>query len=642
MSTIPSRTPSVASPAVPLLLGVTGPQNIEPQRVAAIRTEIVALLDALRNRHPHTPLLVLSPLVAGADQIAAEAALAAGNGVGLAALHPWSRDFGMIDTARYGDAEHYRQLLDQATVQIEMPCPDGELSDLRERPDLRERQYTEQGKYIARHVQILIAVCDPETERPDSQTAVVVGWHRDGTNAPFSAHLGALDATRPTAIYYISPTGQTKRPEPKAGASRDELGIEYPSLPLPAEKPKNEPPYEKQRKTWWEVCWGWATATLTNRLVNLHRHCPLLFGHADHAKRGQDILRRRWRSIDEFNRDMRRVASDSHALQKSRGYVLPPVEATAAGPCIQRLLEIYARADVAALDYQRQTQRVLRGLFAIAAIAVATHETYAHAWHQWYVLLAYLVLVSIGYRWFRSSQRRDLQGRWLDLRALAETLRVQIFWQLAGRPECTADYFLRHFRGELDWIRHAARAIFFSCGGHSGDRMSTPLPPIERLQQVRNYWVVDQLNYFVNKEPVHSKLEIAFETAAKLAFFIAMAISGIHVAWHLYEGEMSEGLVLATFGCLVAAAMLEEFSDLQTYALTARKFAWMAELFDTAEKKLTQQLAVASDASCAASEQQAQCRAAQAVVFELGQETLAENADWVVQHRQRPPTLPSG
>jgi hypothetical protein len=33
---------------------------------------------------------------------------------------------------------------------------------------------------------------------------------------------------------------------------------------------------------------------------------------------------------------------------------------------------------------------------------------------------------------------------------------------------------------------------------------------------------------------------------------------------------------------------------------------------------------------------------AKEVLFELGCEALVENADWVVQHRHRPPTLPGG
>jgi hypothetical protein len=68
----------------------------------------------------------------------------------------------------------------------------------------------------------------------------------------------------------------------------------------------------------------------------------------------------------------------------------------------------------------------------------------------------------------------------------------------------------------------------------------------------------------------------------------------------------------------------------------------MAELFAVAEQKLSQYL----PADCAepSSPRTAATNfvAAQNVVFELGCEALAENADWVVQHRHRPPTIPGG
>ncbi|MBL8830509.1 MAG: hypothetical protein JNM18_26280 [Planctomycetaceae bacterium] len=638
----PSITPDTL--AVPLLLGVTGPRHIASAHIDAIRAQIATLLRALRQQYPHTPLVLLSPLVAGSDQLAAETALAAGNGVALAALFPWPRQQLALDADRYGDPQPFQNLLDRATYQIDMPCDPARLAELRSQPDQQSEQYAEIGKYIARHAQILIAICDRDEDRPDSQTQQVVRWHHEGTSAPFSAQLGALDASRPTAIYYISPHCESVPNNRVVGASLEQLGIEYPPLPAPVKKKKHEPPSAESPQPWSQRAWKWLTQQLTTWFVQLNKRLPRLFGHTSQGTHGRDILLSRWRAIDDFNRDAERVAPLSDDLQTSRNYLLPADEAARAGACIERLLDLYARADVAALDYQGRSQRVVRWLFVIAAVAVAAHETYAHAWHEWYVLAAYPLLLWFGYRWFRSSQRSDWQGRWLDLRALAETLRVQVFWQLAGRTECTADFYLRHFRGDLDWIRHSIRAIFLVAGGHAVEKstatkQSDVVRQAERLRTVRNYWVVDQLNYFVKKAPLHYQFEVAFETASKLAFFLAMALSVLHVVWHIVTEHMSHDLVLATFGCLVLAAFLEEYADLQTYALTARKFEWMAELFDTAEQKLTQQLMCEFDT---AGDQPQRLALAQEVLFELGCEALAENADWVVQHRHRPPTLPGG
>jgi len=639
-----AQAPTFDQAAVPLILGVTGPREIAADCEAAIQGEIVALCRALRAEFPNTPLVVLSPLVPGADQLAAEAAVEAGER--FAVVLPWPDFDCNSDTMRCGALDRFEQLRSKASYTIEMPwaeTDDGRKIDaarIAAEPEARDKQYDEVGRYIARHAQILIAVWD-QIDRSDSQTQRMVRWHSEGTEAPFSARQGALDATRPSAIYFVSPTIHAGRPERVAGASLERIDIRYPPLSPPTKVKKEEPPYVAEPQSFRDRAWSFTTNLLTRIFVGVNRCFPWVFGRRHTAKDGKSILQVRWRAIDDFNGDARKAAEYVAELKKSRGYLLPAAEAAKLGPCVERLLDAYARADVSALDYQRRSQRVVRRLFFVAALAVAAHETYAHGWHAWYVLAAYPLLLLGGYVWFHRSQRRNYQGRWLDLRALAETLRVQTFWCIAGRPECTADYYLRHFRGELDWIRHAARALFLTSGGHAPAGNLTPAERFERLRTARNNWVVDQLNYFVKKTPLHHRLETAFETAAKSAFLAAMVLSVIHVFLHLATHHMSHGLVLATFACLVTAAFLEEFADLQTYALTARKFEWMADLFAVAEQKLTKALTADGNSGNAITDAE-RLRQADEVVFELGREALAENADWVVQHRHRPPELLGG
>jgi hypothetical protein len=159
---------------------------------------------------------------------------------------------------------------------------------------------------------------------------------------------------------------------------------------------------------------------------------------------------------------------------------------------------------------------------------------------------------------------------------------------------------------------------------------------------VRNRWVVNQLDYYRRTYVRHTKLEIAFETAARLAFGAAVATAVGQLIVHLTTHHMSHALILATFGFLVLAAFCEEYSDIQTYALTSRKYQWMAELFGDADRKLRKHLHLDEQGAISQPPTGGDLETAKEVLFELGCEALAENADWVVQHRQRPPTLPAG
>ncbi len=57
----------------------------------------------------------------------------------------------------------------------------------------------------------------------------------------------------------------------------------------------------------------------------------------------------------------------------------------------------------------------------------------------------------------RAFRRREWQNRFQDYRALAEAMRVQLFWGLVAPPIAASDNYLRKQSGDLGWIRLALR-----------------------------------------------------------------------------------------------------------------------------------------------------------------------------------------
>jgi hypothetical protein len=112
--------------------------------------------------------------------------------------------------------------------------------------------------------------------------------------------------------------------------------------------------------------------------------------------------------------------------------------------------------------------------------------------------LTLLFLLAIGilhWRYRRSGAERER----FDLRALAEGLRVQIAWSLAGLPNAVAADYMQRQRGELDWIRRAIQVA------------SIPIEPWPRafrclsvqeqsdlMERTRRFWVAEQHRYFRN------------------------------------------------------------------------------------------------------------------------------------------------
>ena len=227
------------------------------------------------------------------------------------------------------------------------------------------------------------------------------------------------------------------------------------------------------------------------------------------------------RQITGFRVPDRRVFADQFRYLSVKKVDDPDGEA---GVHLGRLRQWQAAADTAAQAYQRRllgqfvpaasfgamcangwkvlrnTRRpprpgVLFGFVALVPLAVLLFEAYAHLWRSLWVIGAYLVLfaVSIAYYHLRVG-RREWQNRFQDYRALAEAMRVQLFWALAATP-AAADNYLRKQSGELGWIQFALRGPALW-----GVALALTLDRPQR-EIVTRGWIEDQRDYFVGSGP---------------------------------------------------------------------------------------------------------------------------------------------
>ena len=149
---------------LPLFIGVTGHRNLDPAQIPAIQHLLRSFLDELTAAAPATPIVVLSQLAEGADQLVASLALRAG--FESACVMP-------LDLATYRSRftdEGARTEFDRlraASVVLELPGVAEYATD-------RNRGYAAAGGFIARHATILLALWDGiESTRPGSTADVV-------------------------------------------------------------------------------------------------------------------------------------------------------------------------------------------------------------------------------------------------------------------------------------------------------------------------------------------------------------------------------------------------------------------------------------------------------------------------------------
>ena len=177
------------------------------------------------------------------------------------------------------------------------------------------------------------------------------------------------------------------------------------------------------------------------------------------------------------------------------------------------------------------------------------------------------------------QKRQDTQGRYLDYRALAEGLRVQFYWRLAGLADNVSTSYLRKQLDELRWIREALR----------GSNVLPP-PTDPRADLVLAHWVRGQADYFRSRAKLqmtrihHVEMLSAVSLAAGL-----LATASLVVFWHRLEGmgAWHHWIVLLMGFAPIAAALWETYGERFGLRSQAHQYARFATVFGRAEKVIT-------------------------------------------------------
>jgi hypothetical protein len=286
----------------------------------------------------------------------------------------------------------------------------------------------------------------------------------------------------------------------------------------------------------------------------------------------------------------------------------------------------FAYADRLAAHYQRITHRVLRLTLLLAAVMALTFEIYAEVLSVRAVPLGYLccfALLTLILIWHR---RLDAQARYLDYRALAEGLRVQFYWRLAGLTDNASSSYLRKQLDELRWIREALRATG-----------AAPPPRTAEPELALKCWVHGQASYYAVRARLHERRMRGIERWSGVFLAIGLlAALGLVVLWDLLERLVTwhHWAVLIMGFAPVAAALWEAYGERIGARTQANQYARFAAIFRRAERFIDRLELEELTPSRRAGEL--------ALLRELGREALIENADWVLLLRDRPIALPKG
>lgn len=563
-----------------LNIGVAAHRDLVDAEIPRLRAQCREFFEGLRREFPSLPLRLISALASGGDQLAAAEALALGIEVIVPLPLPqaeYEHDF--------PDAQalaHFRSLLARTRQRTLPLAPGNTLGAVRVRGPARNRQYAQLGMFVSSRCQILLALWDGEPSDAPGGTAQVVGYHLHNTMPGFSTADAApnlLADDESDLVYHVS---CARRFAPRG-----------PNVGIPQPEPR------------WLTTDG-ATAAGSPMPAQYRR----VFGQ-----------------MQDFNRDIRRHAA---AIGRDAACLLSRGTPSAPPAAARELDAMFGAADWLAVHFRRRVRASMVLTHAFAAAMGLAFILYSDLETNRAYIAVFLLLFALGLALRWAGKRRGWHRKYLDYRGLAEGLRVQLYWRLAGvepppNDSLGYDSFLQKQDVDLSWIRHAMR--------------STGLPHDEAFHADERWlqWVIDawvgqragdadggggQLAYF---DEGSRRRERAYRTTTLLGeLSLAAGVLGAIVLL-LGGSRMGPGLqaqLIVAMGLLpLLAGIREAFSYKNADKELIKQFRFMSRLFGSCRARL--------DLARDPGESRYLLRA-------LGNACLEEHAEWILLHRERP------
>lgn len=571
----PAASPPVRT-SVPLVIGVTSHRNIPVREVESIRQRVREFFAQLRRDFPSLPLVVLSALAEGGDQLVAEEALAAG--AQLIAPLPLPRELYTEDFRHFATRTAFDALCARAQV-IELPLlPDSSPYGISSAGPQRNRQYGQAGVFIARHCHLLLAIWDGKSSDRLGGTAQVVHYFLSGV-------MPGLIERRHSGRRHLLGSGD-ERLVCQIVCSR-ETADGAPSPPLQPGQLL------------------WRTQTETSPV-----DAPM-----------PPSFRGMFAHMAEFDDDCAKYRAEIE------GSVPAGNAPDGDGPVSARPETVLFRAaDWLAVHFRQRVLLAMRIIYTLAAVMAIAFTIYDNLPDQDDFIYVFLLLFASGVLLSTIAKRRGWHRKYLDYRALAEGLRVQGYWRragisLTGDPEFAQDSFLQKQDIELGWTRNVMRSAGLGSTNHP------PRNADQELRDVIREWVGDaahggQVDYFRSKAEQRTRQHHLTESLGLASLLVGIGISIVLAALaHQLSASAKNTLVVTMAVFSILAAVREAYAFKKADKELIKQYRFMQRIFAEARTAL-------DDARDAAEQRD--------VLRALGEAALAEHAEWALMHRQRP------
>jgi hypothetical protein len=567
---------------IPFMIGVVGHRDLVADEIPTIRTAVAGLLRRLRDDCRDVPLQLLCSMAAGADLLVAE--VAAELGIGIVALLPYARRLCRNDLEVEADRENFDRLCEMSDV-VELNLPaDAKAGDIEREGELRDRQLQRAGSLIARYSGLMIAIWNGADTDHRAGTARAIQFRRMGV--------------MPTDELVVSPRDVLLSPQV------DDLNFEIRCSRVSAPHPA-----------------GVAVLGFTG-------------GDSQGREEYPERLRTTLQRLAEFNRDV----DEFGEVIARKGRRLSQPSPTPIPKTLEYLDRLFTAADWMGSYHQRCFTRALKaryGLWALMAFLLITFKKDSIGTLAIMAITGVLTVFLLGTLLALWAHRRSWHRKYLDYRALAEALRVDFYWEVAGvRREFDGEFahesFLQKQDVELQWIRNAMRAVSLQLAIHPCGSFNEGFPFVFAAWVGDDHPAYGTGQMFYYRRRLH-KLSHALHVSEQidrtllfsglilaLTFAVDVALrTGSH---YLLPEQLRSTMLWALALLPVYAAIFEIYLNEKADGALIRQYQYMYSLFAFAAGEL--RAAATNELKLA-------------ILRSLGHACLAEHAQWILAHRDK-------
>lgn len=607
---------AIGGPA-PLLIGVTGHKDLFEDEKDLLRASVRAALEDFLRAMNVSPgeARILTGLAEGADALVAEVALELG--IPLVPVLPMPMELYCEEFSDPAALAVFHGLLARSAMVVELPLVEGvtaaSASLSANGGDFspgRNQQYAAMGRCLALNSDALVALWD--------------GTPADPGQLGGTGHVVSMFLSRGGIVGTKLVSGALNPPDPgvllHCRASRVKTG-RLPDTGVLTLSPIISGGLLEEEQD--------AAPGHTTAMQDLLAH----------------LIRERESAIHPKATRVQRMSEFSSEVDESgRGMLPDSARGTITLTEIEKIaLTQFGTADTLAIYFQRRRDRFLWVLISLGVAAALFAGLYSDAPFGggnsvWFLLGFFLSLVS-GYwvyqfkrgsrlrrlkNWFRRvvslrKEATDPETAFEDYRALAEGMRVQFFWHLAGVNECVADHFLARQKAGLGWVRNALRFYHLELLAAAS---IIPSEAHQRQKVAEECWVRTQRAWFQRKQDQMKRRIRRMKRGALLFFSLGLLMGGLLMENHLSPFVPDDFVWVLRFLMAflpVSAGLIRFYMEITGIEETNEQYERIIPVYDRAIVMLESR-----DGGPSESE----------VFFQLGREALSEHGDWLLFHRK--------